>query len=348
MLDVSYRIIDANFNRTIEGIRVVEDICRFVFNDYSLATRLRKLRHNITSTRINLSKSGINLILHRDTKADVGAKTPLLTKRKDVLDILDANTQRVKESLRVLEEVSRIVNERLVDEFQRARFEFYDIEKAIMEKIKPIIDFALYAIIDIGTINKLGKGENFPVRLAEEAIKGGVTIIQLRDKVSLTSDFLKIAFKLRKLTSSKKIPFIINDRVDIAGIVNADGVHLGDDDVSIHEARKILGSKIIGISTHSLKEAITAEKKGPDYISAGPVFETHTKLNARAPIGLKELKKICMKVKIPVVAIGGINEGNAASVIKNGANGAAIISGIFCKADVKNTTRRILKKIKGR
>jgi len=158
----------------------------------------------------------------------------------------------------------------------------------------------------------------------------GIDVIQLRDKASRKIEVLKAAFSLKKLLSGAKTLFIINDHADIAAICAADGVHLGQCDIPIRTARRMLGkNKIIGISCHSLKQALAAQRNGADYIGIGPIFSTPTKPEYK-PIGLKELAKLRGRIRIPYFAIGDINKSNLKSLLAAGADRAA-----FCRAILK-------------
>lgn len=181
--------------------------------------------------------------------------------------------------------------------------------------------------------------------IARQAIAAGVRTIQLREKEMSKGEFFKEALSLIKLFSKYKVLFIINDYVDIALTVDAHGVHLGQEDIPLREARKILGKdKIIGISTHSLKQALDSEREGADYIGFGPIFHTTTK-NAGEPKGIDALREIKKHIKIPVVAIGGIAIENATQVLKTGADAIAVAGGIL-SGDIKTNAKKFLKIIK--
>ena len=175
----------------------------------------------------------------------------------------------------------------------------------------------------------------------KSAIKAGVKIIQYREKEKSAREMIEDAKKIGKLCRENNILFIINDRIDIALAVNADGVHLGNEDIPYSIARKLLGSKkIIGLTVHNIQEAMEAEKIGADYIGVSPIFETKTKLDAGKPAGLKLIKDVKKEVKIPLVAIGGIDENNLKSVLKAGAKSIAIISAIITKDDVEKECKK--------
>ena len=197
---------------------------------------------------------------------------------------------------------------------------------------------ALYLITD-RTISGLSLPE-----IVEKALTAGIRTIQLREKNMPKREIFSDAVSIRNLTLKHHATFIINDYVDIALATDADGVHLGQKDMPIKEARRILGNKIIGISTHSLKQALDAQKGGADYIGFGPIFKTTTK-DAGHPKGVNALIEIKKHIKIPVVAIGGITIKNASRVFGAGADATALASGIL-SGDIKTNTKKILSVIK--
>jgi len=185
------------------------------------------------------------------------------------------------------------------------------------------------------------------LKVAEAAIDGGASVIQLREKTAPTREFLEEALKIRAATKKAKIPLIINDRLDIALAVDADGVHLGQEDLPVAVARRILGpKKIIGVSLGRAEEAKTAVSEGADYVALGPIFETASKSDARKPVGCEAVRKIRAALKIPVVAIGGINGDNVREVLEAGADGVAVISAISEAQNMKEATQSLLDKIR--
>lgn len=177
----------------------------------------------------------------------------------------------------------------------------------------------------------------------EEALKGGVTILQLREKDLEEDKFLEEANNIGKLCKKYNVPFIINDNVDIAIKCNADGVHVGQEDMNAQEVRKVIGKDmILGVSVTNIKEAIMAEAMGADYLGVGAIFSTSTKLDADT-VSIEELKNICESVSIPVVAIGGINEENIINLKGSKIDGVSIISAIFAKENIKEATEELLK-----
>lgn len=200
-------------------------------------------------------------------------------------------------------------------------------------------DCKLYVIIDRDII----KNRDI-LRITKDILRGGADIIQLRDKSSPDGNFLRYAKAIKKITKKYKCLFIVNDKVDIAYLVDADGVHLGQNDIPIEEARKILGTKIIGVSTHNLKEAKKAVKKGADYIGIGPVFTSKTK-KGLSPIGLSTLRRVSKTINIPFFAIGGISLTNIAKVKRAGGDRVAVISSVLKTKNVCQSVRKLKEAI---
>ena len=196
----------------------------------------------------------------------------------------------------------------------------------------------LYAITD-----RTWLGEKSLAKAVEEAIKGGATFVQLREKNIAFDEFVKLAKEVKAVTDKYNVPFVINDNIDVACEVGADGVHIGQGDEAIKTARKILGKdKIIGVSANNPQDAICAELGGADYIGAGSVFSTSTKLDAKN-ITIEILRNIAETVSIPVVAIGGINKDNVLNLSRCGIAGVCIISAIFSKNSIKEAARVLFK-----
>ncbi len=182
--------------------------------------------------------------------------------------------------------------------------------------------------------------------LIEEAVAGGATIVQLRGKTWTDRDFFRIAVKAVELVQTKRIPFIINDRADIALASRADGVHLGQDDLPVKAAREILGRDLlIGLSVNTPDDARKAEEAGADYIGVGPVFPTVSKRDLQPLLGLEGLRKIRAEVKLPILAIGGISATNAAEVIAAGADGVAVISAIGSAVNPRRASTEFIEAI---
>lgn len=188
--------------------------------------------------------------------------------------------------------------------------------------------------IDFYFITDSSLSKNGIINDVKAAIKAGCKIVQYREKNKSTKDMLEEAKEIKKLCKSKAI-FLVNDRIDIALAVDADGVHIGQEDIPYKHARNLLGkNKIIGLSAHSLKDALQNQRAGADYTSIGPIYPTSTKKFAK-PLGLAPIRQLKSKLKIPLVAIGGINKNNIAQVIKSGADAAAAISTVISSKDVQ-------------
>lgn len=208
--------------------------------------------------------------------------------------------------------------------------------------MKRFIDFSLYLVTNRETL----KLENF-FNIIRASIEGGVKIVQLREKESSAREIISIGKRLISLLKPLGVPLIINDRVDVAHAMGADGVHLGQSDLTVAEARAILGGKaIIGLSVETLEQAIAANKEDVDYLAASPVFHTKTKANCGEPWGLNGLKQLCTISSHPVIAIGGIDETNAKKILECGAAGVAVVSAIFNTTCPKTAALKMINGMK--
>jgi len=332
------RIIDANLNRAMEGIRVVEDVVRFVWNHKALAQKLKNLRSELKELSDDLPISKLELLKARKSDYDVGADLYSRGegRRSDITEIITSNLKRTQEAIRVLEEFGKTFGQKFGRGFKALRFKVYDLEKEIVEVTakKGRLDFDLYVITD--------PDSKYPhEEIAKKSIAGGAKIIQLRDKKVMLGEYFKYAKKIREITKKAGVTFIVNNYVDICKASDADGVHLGQQDVPISVAKELLGEeKIIGVSTHSVAQAIKAEKQGADYISVGPIFATPSK-SGFMPVGTSIIREVKKKVKIPFVAIGGIDESNIREVLRAGAKHVAAIKAISTKRNITNAVKEL-------
>lgn len=204
------------------------------------------------------------------------------------------------------------------------------------------LDYSLYLVTDSGLLG----GKDLAATV-EQAIQGGVTMVQIREKHLSSREFFQVALAIKAVADKYKVPLIVNDRSDIALAVDAAGLHIGQDDLPLTEARKLLGpDKIIGVSAATLEEALLAQNQGADYLGVGAIFPTNTKDDADS-VSLAQLQDIKANVKIPIVAIGGINGNNIQSVIETGVDGAAVVSAIIAAADpgaAASKLQRLLKR----
>lgn len=204
-----------------------------------------------------------------------------------------------------------------------------------------MIDVSLYLVTDRGL-----SLDRSTIDIVRAAVQGGVTCVQLREKHCTTREFIEEARLVRHLLDqvATRIPLIINDRVDVALAIGADGVHLGQSDMPIADARRLVGSSLfIGISAESVTDALRAEAEGADYIGISPVFTTPTKKNTALPLGLEGIRSIRAAVSLPLVGIGGINAGNAVDILRAGADGVAVVSAIV-SAPCPESAAALLKK----
>lgn len=204
------------------------------------------------------------------------------------------------------------------------------------EEIKK--SMCLYAVSDSMWLN----GRTLP-EVIEEALEGGATFMQIREKELAYEEFVELAREVKKITDQYHVPYVVNDEVMIAKEIDADGVHIGQSDQELVEARKILGpDKIIGVSAQTVEQALEAEKNGADYLGVGSIFSTSTKLDAD-DVSLETLREICDAVSIPVVAIGGIKANNILDLKGTRVDGVAIVSGIFAADNIKEATNKLLE-----
>jgi thiamine-phosphate pyrophosphorylase len=333
------RIVDANLNRTGEGLRVLEEFARLCLNDEHLSRRLKDLRHALLDIPLDFQE---RLIAARDAAGDVGRemKSPQQGQGRGVPETVVANARRVQESLRVLEEMARTTDLPLdTDAYKTARFSLYDLEKDLLARLlrRDKLDrlAGLYLIIDAAFL----KGRD-AAGLAKQAISGGASIIQLRAKELDTRSFLSMAGEVKEVCNRNGVLFIVNDSLEVALAVGADGLHVGQDDLPVSVARRLLPvDKLLGASVNTVDEAIRAQTDGADYVGAGCAYPTATK--SAEVVGCERLAEIKKAVDLPIVAIGGINKGNIAEVMRTGAAAAAVISAVLEVADVEGAARAL-------
>lgn len=329
------RIIDANINRATEALRVIEEISRFVLDNEGMTTELKNLRHELI-TAINPYYE--SLIQSRNTQDDVGTEIKNPSSRKNLMDIHKANFKRLQQALRVLTEFDNTLG----DTF---RYRSYILEQKMHSELtskykKYRLDGKkLYLVTDRTQF----ENEDDFLNAVASALKGGVQIVQLREKTATAREFTALGRKVRELCALYDAIFIINDRVDIAMAVKADGVHLGQHDMDIASAREILGSEvIIGLSTHCPEHALNAIETGADYIGVGPVYTTPTKPGRQA-VGLDYVKWAAENVSIPWFAIGGMDANNLAEVVAAGASRVAAVRAIINADSQEQAAGRFLE-----
>lgn len=215
-------------------------------------------------------------------------------------------------------------------------------EKERTTTYQPIeLDFNLYLVTD-----RYQTGGKPLLKAVEEALRGGVKSVQLREKDLRTRDLLRLAYEMRELTLHYDARLFINDRVDIAVAVDADGVHLGQKSIPPYAVRRFAAGLIIGVSTHSIEEALRAERDTADFITLGPVFHTPSKAGMGEPLGLDTLGRVVKELSIPVFGIGGIKCENIKEVMETGAAGVSMISGILAVKDIKASALKCFRELK--
>ena len=315
---IVYRILDANLDRAREGLRILEEWCRFGLNNAQMASECKQLRQEVASWH------SPELRAARDTLNDAGTELshPQEEVRSSIKSLLQANFCRVQEALRVLEEYGKLYHPNMGKAFKQMRYRVYTLETSLMgyERHQLLLRSRLYLVTS--------PAENI-LQTVELALKGGLTLVQYRDKYNDDTVRLENARKLRQLCHAYGALFIINDRVDLALAVDADGVHLGQLDMPIATARQLLGpQRLIGRSTTNSDEMQQAIAEGADYIGVGPVYETPTK-EGKAAVGLEYIRYAARHSTVPWFAIGGIDTTNINDVIAAGAMRVAVVRAVM-------------------
>lgn len=320
MTDALNRIIDANFNRASEAARVIEDCVRFGLNDIYLSEMTKSIRHELAQILQAIPSN--QLLNARNSRSDVGRDISNSTEmeRSDIDQLLTANLKRLQQAIRSLEEATKSIDSSIALRLEQARYESYSLEKAILLMIKSqtIIDEDWLMVL----IDGLDSNDGFAARI-ELLITAGVRLFQLRDKRLNDRELVERGETLSHLAKRHPIRWIFNDRVDLAVVCKADGVHLGRDDLSVQQARELIGDKIIGVSTHSIEQAQQAVFDGANYIGVGPVFPSKTK-SFDEFVGLNLVEKVASEISLPAFAIGGIDESNIPAVFAAGMKRVAV------------------------
>jgi thiamine-phosphate pyrophosphorylase len=335
------RILDANFNRASEGLRVVEEYCRFVLDDAQLTRTFKELRHQLATALRSLPAS--ELWHARDSAQDVGTavQTPAEYRRRDLQDVVMANLKRVEQALRVLEEYGKVLSPELGKAIEPVRYAVYQAAKQLgVAAFRPqqLAAARLYVLVDGG------RDLDTFAAMIRTLVDAGVGILQLRDKQLGDRELLARARLLRKLTRVKTL-FIMNDRPDLAALAEADGVHVGQEELSVKEARTIMGPRaLVGVSTHSIEQAHQAVRDGADYIGCGPTFPSTTKSFAEFP-GIAFLQQVAQEISLPAFAIGGITLENVDQVLTSGVKRVAVSGAIINSNDPAGAVRALHEKL---
>lgn len=313
-----FRILDANLDRAREGLRIIEEWCRFGLNHSAMMEQIKHLRQTLAAWHTPQMR------LARDTPGDLGTHLthPQEAERSSLTAVLQANFCRVQEALRVLEEYGKLYKSEFAAACKDMRYQTYTMESELLghHRFQQLLRSHTY-LVTTPCDNLLG--------IVEAALQGGVSIVQYRDKDTDDCIRLETARRLKELCHRYSALFIINDRVDLALAVDADGVHLGQQDLPIATARQLLGSqRILGRSTTNPDEMAKAIEEGADYIGVGPVYATPTKPGKPAA-GLDYVRYAASHAPIPWFAIGSISPENLTEVLQAGAQRVAVVRAIM-------------------
>lgn len=329
------RVIDANANRVGEGLRTLEETARFILNDADLQTHLKTLRHDVASVMTRVSR--VELLSARDTPGDVGKITTTATesRRCDVADLVAAAATRVQQALRCLEEYSKMIDTDFASEIETIRYRVYDSLARIEllcrrspNRIERLQRARLYALIDAGP------SQSHLTNRITQLSRCGIDIIQLRDHRVDDRTLFERATAGSRAARDLNVLWIINDRADIAAAAEADGVHVGQEELPVAAVRSIVGpDRLIGLSTHNLDQVRGAVASTADYIGCGPTFPGETKTFNEFP-GCEFLKTVTSELarpesrSLPAFAIGGITSDNVEQVAEAGF-GRVAVTGAF-------------------
>jgi thiamine-phosphate pyrophosphorylase len=342
-----YRIIDANFNRAREGLRVMEEYCRFVLDSSVFSGRAKSIRHRLCEAIREFD--AVDLVCSRDSVDDVGRGLQVggQLRRRDLPDVFLAACKRGSEALRSLAEASQIVSASAAGVFDQLRFELYSLEKDVLVSVDVRARFdavRLYVLVVAGGDSDEAK----VLDMVEACCCGGADCVQLRAKGLEDSRLLSLSRRFVQQCRRHGVVSIINDRVDIAVLSGADGVHLGQGDIAAGEGRKLCSRPMIfGVSTHSESQLKAAIEAGADYVGLGPVFATKTKsrLDVAGCDYVRDGVKILAGTGVGHVAIGGIDSDNVEEVLAAGANAVAVCSAVCGSADPSRVCRQLKEKI---
>lgn len=359
MEPATLRIIDANFNRAREGLRVMEDYARFVLDDAMTNERIKHMRHGLCDA---IRSFGVNALLtERDTPNDVGTSilTPSESMRPDLESVARASAARAAEALRCIEEYGKLISVEVSSRIEALRYELYSIEQEIFVTA-PRRQKLQTARVHVLLTESLCRGTWQETALA--AMTGGADVIQLREKHMGDAVLLQRAKSLQKITCDHNALLIVNDRPDIARLADADGVHLGQDDMSVAEARRIVGpTRLVGRSTHSRDEIKAALAEKPDYIGVGPMFASATKpeTTVNGPQLLRLAAEMAMfdaqtrehctpRPAIPLVAIGGISATNFVDLASSATApfAIAVCQSVIASDDTASAVRELANAMK--
>ena len=338
------RILDAAANRAREGLRVIEDYVRFTLDDAHLMRLLKQCRHDLTESLRDAGVTG--WVAARDTERDVGTAVSTAAERRrgSPQDVMQASVKRVQEAARSLEEFGKILSPELGERIGQVRYRLYTLEKALLTADSSQRRFAGRDLYLLLTKSLCRQDVEAVVRAS---LKAGVGVIQIREKSMGDREILEHARRVRQWTREAAAMLIINDRPDLAVLCDADGVHVGQEELPVREVRRIVGlDRVVGVSTHSIEQARRAVLDGADYLGVGPVFPTSTKSFDQFA-GLEFVRQAASEISLSWYAIGGIDGRNISAVREAGAACAAVSSAICGAEDVETAARTLLGALRG-
>jgi len=342
---VVLRILDANMNRAREALRVMEEFARFGLEDAVLSRDAKSLRHDLAgSVPAEVARGQV---ARRDIVGDVGCnvRTASEYRRSDASDVLRAAARRLSEALRAIEEYGKTVDVGFAAAVEQLRYRAYDLDRRLERTVDAKARFGHVRIYVLLT-ESLCAGDWFAT--AEAALRGGADCLQLREKHLPDRVLLDRARKLAALCRERGRLFIVNDRSDIAAAARADGVHLGQDDLTVADARRILPAHcLVGVSTHTIEQVEAAVAEAPDYIAVGPMFDTPTKPqeHVASPATLAAARS---RTSLPLVAIGGIDHENAGTVLSALPCGLCVCRAIINRLDVADSVASLRELVESR
>lgn len=334
-----WRILDANLNRAREGLRVLEDFARFLTDDHDVSLSLKSMRHNLVAAEKQLfADAGIGMVdrlQFRDTEGDVGTSqmTDGEQQRTSLDEVVIANIRRVEESLRSLEEFGKLVSAPFSAAMKSLRYSAYTMEKSLAtistpgilphnDRMSRLLRAHVYVLITESMCRLPWQ------QVVEQSLEAGADVLQLREKSLNDRELLRRAEWIRAACRNADALFIVNDRPDIAAICDADGVHVGQEEFTVADARQVLKPvQLVGVSSHNLEQAIRATESGADYLGVGPVFPSQTKSFEEFP-GLAFVNSVANAAAVtkPWFAIGGINLERLSGLLATGATRVAVTS----------------------
>ena len=334
--------MDAAANRAAEGLRVVEDYVRFVLDDRHLTEAWKSIRHELRELLVPLDAT--RRLAARQTPHDVGTEIPqpAASVRRDLAGVFAANAARLAQALRSLEETVKLLDPVRAARLESLRYRSYTLAAATESTraaAQRLADVRLYVLID-------GGGSTAEMEsLVRNLVGAGVDAIQLRDKRLADRELLDRARRARQLTRDGQVLLIINDRPDLAVLSQADGVHVGQDELVVKDVRTVVGTDLlIGVSTHSLQQAGQAVLDGANYIGLGPVFPSDTKSFTQFP-GVPLLREVAEQIELPAFAIGGITADRLPQVMSSGIRRIAVGRAVTASADVSAAVQRLREQL---